>query len=75
MSFTFTFKLFFRYKEDLELEDAIHTAILALKEGFEGHMTADNIEVGVCRKNRHDEIIFEKLDQQQVADYLANIPN
>jgi 20S proteasome subunit alpha 2 len=64
-----------RYKEDLELEDAIHTAILALKEGFEGQMTADNIEVGVCRKNRHDEIIFEKLDQQQVADYLANIPN
>jgi len=64
-----------RYKEDLELEDAIHTAILALKEGFEGQMTADNIEVGVCRKNRNDEIIFEKLDQQQVADYLANIPN
>ncbi|XP_025197711.1 proteasome subunit alpha type-2 [Melanaphis sacchari] len=64
-----------RYKEDLELEDAIHTAILALKEGFEGQMTADNIEVGVCRKNRQNEIIFEKLDQQQVADYLANIPN
>ncbi|KAL5240786.1 hypothetical protein ACI65C_008196 [Semiaphis heraclei] len=64
-----------RYKEDLELEDAIHTAILALKEGFEGQMTAENIEVGVCRKNRHNEIIFEKLDQQQVADYLANIPN
>jgi len=59
----------------LELEDAIHTAILALKEGFEGLMTADNIEVGVCRKNRNGEIIFEKLDQQQVADYLANIPN
>ncbi|KAL4142525.1 hypothetical protein QTP88_004966 [Uroleucon formosanum] len=64
-----------RYKEDLELEDAIHTAILALKEGFEGQMTEENIEVGVCRKNRQDEIIFEKLDQQQVADYLANIPN
>lgn len=64
-----------RYKEDLELEDAIHTAILALKESFEGQMTADNIEVGVCRKNRNDEIIFEKLDKQQVADYLANIPN
>lgn len=64
-----------RYKDDLELEDAIHTAILALKEGFEGQMTADNIEVGVCRKNRNDEIIFEKLDQQQVSDYLANIPN
>lgn len=69
------FIMCFRYKDDLELEDAIHTAILALKESFEGQMTADNIEVGVCRKNRNDEIIFEKLDQQQVADYLANIPN
>ncbi|XP_071701715.1 proteasome subunit alpha type-2-A-like [Rutidosis leptorrhynchoides] len=25
-----------RYTEDMELEDAIHTAILTLKEGFEG---------------------------------------
>ncbi|RKP17828.1 N-terminal nucleophile aminohydrolase [Rozella allomycis CSF55] len=29
-----------RYAEDMELDDAIHTAILTLKEGFEGHMTA-----------------------------------
>ena len=25
-----------RYAEDMELEDAIHTALLTLKEGFEG---------------------------------------
>ncbi len=25
-----------RYSEDMELEDAIHTALLTLKEGFEG---------------------------------------
>lgn len=37
-----------RYSEELELEDAVHTAILTLKEGFEGQMTADNIEVGLC---------------------------
>ncbi|XP_016334240.1 proteasome subunit alpha type-2-like, partial [Sinocyclocheilus anshuiensis] len=30
-----------RYNEDLELEDAIHTAILTLKESFEGQMTED----------------------------------
>uniref|UniRef100_A0A2I2Y927 Proteasome 20S subunit alpha 2 n=1 Tax=Gorilla gorilla gorilla TaxID=9595 RepID=A0A2I2Y927_GORGO len=36
-----------RYNEDLELEDAIHTAILTLKESFEGQMTEDNIEVGI----------------------------
>ena len=34
-----------RYTEDLELEDAIHTALLTLKESFEGELTGDNIEV------------------------------
>lgn len=29
-----------RYSEDMELEDAIHTALLTLKEGFEGAPTA-----------------------------------
>uniref|UniRef100_A0A8C5VCX5 Proteasome subunit alpha type n=1 Tax=Microcebus murinus TaxID=30608 RepID=A0A8C5VCX5_MICMU len=38
-----------RYNEDLELEDAIHTAILTLKESFEGQMTEDNIEVGIFK--------------------------
>ena len=36
-----------RYSENMELEDAVHTAILTLKEGFEGQMTEDNIEDGV----------------------------
>ena len=26
----------------------MHTAILTLKEGFEGQMTEDNIEIGIC---------------------------
>ena len=30
------------------MEDAVHTAILTLKEGFEGQMTEDNIEIGIC---------------------------
>ncbi len=29
----------------MELEDAIHTALLTLKDGFEGQISADNIEV------------------------------
>ena len=37
-----------RYNDELELEDAIHTAILTLKEGFEGQMTEHNIEIGVA---------------------------
>ncbi|XP_076682066.1 proteasome alpha2 subunit [Andrena cerasifolii] len=58
-----------RYSEDLELDDAVHTAILTLKEGFEGQMTADNIEVGICDENG-----FRRLDPSSVKDYLANIP-
>jgi 20S proteasome subunit alpha 2 len=36
----------------MELEDAIHTALLTLKEGFEGEMTQDTVEIGMfpCRK-------------------------
>ncbi|XP_064230571.1 proteasome subunit alpha type-2-like [Aotus nancymaae] len=57
-----------RYNEDLELEDAIHTAILTLKESFEGQMTEDNIEVGIC-----NEAGFKRLTPTEVKDYLAAI--
>lgn len=62
-------QFFNRYSEELELDDAVHTAILTLKEGFEGKMTADNIEVGICNEEG-----FQRLDPAQIKDYLANIP-
>ncbi|KAF6200043.1 hypothetical protein GE061_006343 [Apolygus lucorum] len=58
-----------RYIETQDIEDAVHTAILTLKEGFEGQMTSDNIEVGICDENG-----FRVLDPNSVKDYLANIP-
>ena len=66
--FTCLFIYIFRYSEKLELEDAIHTAILTLKESFEGQMTEDNIEIGVCNKDG-----FRKLTPSEVKDYLAAI--
>uniref|UniRef100_S4RAA6 Proteasome subunit alpha type n=2 Tax=Petromyzon marinus TaxID=7757 RepID=S4RAA6_PETMA len=57
-----------RYNEDLELEDAVHTAILTLKESFEGQMTEDNIEIGICNENG-----FRRLTPPEVKDYLASI--
>jgi len=57
-----------RFSEDLELEDAVHTAILTLKEGFEGQMTEDNIEIGICNESG-----FRRLTPTEVKDYLANI--
>ena len=37
-----------RYKEDLELEDAIHIALLTLKETIEGEMNGETVELGKC---------------------------
>lgn len=36
-----------RYSDDVELDDAIHTALLTMREGFEGEMNEHNIELGV----------------------------
>lgn len=55
-----------RWTSDLELEDAIHTALLTLREGFEGEMTADNIQVAVVRRDGE----FQVLQPTQIQDYL-----
>ena len=58
----------YRYSDNLELEDAVHTAILTLKESFEGQMTEDNIEIGICSKDG-----FRRLTPPEVKDYLASV--
>ncbi|XP_028409166.1 proteasome subunit alpha type-2-like [Dendronephthya gigantea] len=57
-----------RYNDELELEDAIHTAILTLKESFEGQMNEENIEVGICTASG-----FRRLPPAEVKDYLASV--
>lgn len=56
-----------RYQEDMELEDAIHTALLTLREGFEGEMNGHNIEVGVVSKSDGK---FRLLTPAEIQDYL-----
>jgi 20S proteasome subunit alpha 2 len=58
-----------RYSKDIELEDAIHTAILTLKEGFDGQMTEHNIELAVVGKDRQ----FRILTPSEVKDYLEEV--
>jgi len=58
-----------RYNEDIELEDAIHTAILTLKEGFEGEMTENNIELGIIGEDKK----FKVLTPSQVKDYITEV--
>jgi len=73
-----------RYNDDISLEDAIHTALLTLKEGFEGQMTEKTIEIGVVTVPSRAELkenlagesgrpkpTFRKLTEEEVRDYLA----
>ena len=65
----------------MELEDAVHTAILTLKEGFEGQMTESSIEIGIAyqteKTTSEGEIyktgVFRRLEPSEIKDYLANI--
>ena len=71
------------YNDDISLEDAIHTALLTLKEGFEGQMTEKTIEIGIITVPTAEELaveplggerakpVFRKLTEEQVRDYLA----
>lgn len=58
-----------RYSPEAELEDAIHTALLTLKEGFEREMNETNIEIGIVDESR----VFRVLSQSEVRDYLAEL--
>jgi len=60
-----------RYNADIELDDAIHTAILTLKDGFEGAMTEHNIEIGVIGPDRSQG--FRILTALEVRDYLGEV--
>eukprot|EP01035_Chromulina_nebulosa_P017702 gene17702-23293_t len=55
-----------RYSDDVELDDAVHIALLTLRESYEGEMTEHNIEVGIVGEDR----IFRVLTPAEVKDYL-----
>ena len=47
-------------------EDAIHNALLTMREGFEGEMNENNIEVAIIGEDRK----FRVLTPTEVRDYL-----
>ncbi|KAK0520479.1 Proteasome subunit alpha type-2 [Tilletia horrida] len=66
-----------RYTDDISTDDAIHTALLTLKEGFEGQMTEKTIEVGVIGAGlttgtfagtKKTGPLFTKLTEAQIRD-------
>jgi len=58
-----------RYDPEMELEDAIHTAILTLKEGFEGSVDENNVEIGIVGEDRK----FRILTPAEVKDYVTEV--
>ncbi|TQB76390.1 Proteasome subunit alpha type-2 [Monascus purpureus] len=73
-----------RYTEGLELEDAIHIALLTLKETIEGEMNGDTIEIGIVGPPA-DHLLgfqgvagargprFRKLSKEEIEDYLTSL--
>jgi len=91
-----------RYKDDISLEDAIHQALLTLKEGYEGALTEKTVEIGIISRKpptvrretgtrltstsatkeeveelgghgegKGDELVFRKLREEEIRDYLS----
>lgn len=47
----------------------MHTALLTLKEGFEGAMSGDNIEVAIVGADKK----FRVLTAAEVNDYIQEV--
>ena len=58
-----------RYADDMELEDVVHTALLTLKEGFEGQISGNNIEVAMVGEDQK----FRLLTPAEISDYLQEV--
>jgi len=73
-----------RYTDGLELEDAIHIALLTLKETIEGEMNGDTVEIGIVGEPANELLGYEgvegaqgprfrKLTPREIEDYLTNL--
>lgn len=58
-----------RYSDELGIEDAAHTALLTLKEGFEGKMAPGSVELARVGADG----LFRVLTPAEVADYLQEV--
>jgi len=73
-----------RYTEGLELEDAVHIALLTLKETIEGEMNGDTVEIGIIGPPANNLLGFDgvegavgprfrTLSPQEIEDYLTTL--
>ena len=59
-----------RYKDEFDRDEAIHTALLALKDGFEGTMNNSNIEIGYIDSSDN---LFKILGKREIDNCLGFI--
>ncbi|KAH3673463.1 hypothetical protein WICPIJ_009774 [Wickerhamomyces pijperi] len=73
-----------RWNDELELEDAIHIALLTLKESIEGDMNGDTVEIAVIADPNDEQLGFQgvagaqgprfrKLSPQEINDRLESL--
>ena len=60
------------YSDDMDIGDAVHTAIKALKNTFEGELTEKNIEIAVIRSADPTKT-FHILTQSEIKDLLREV--
>merc|ERR1712070_152421 len=58
-----------RFNDEMELEDAVHTAIVTLKEGFDVGIDENNIEIGIVKEDGK----FIRLSPAVIKDYLTEM--
>ncbi|CAJ0846292.1 12251_t:CDS:1, partial [Entrophospora sp. SA101] len=65
------YNIYVRYNDNFGLEDAEHLFFLTLKEGFEGQMTENSIEIGIIGGDTtgfmggKEEPLFRKLSPSE----------
>eukprot|EP01013_Petalomonas_cantuscygni_P017678 TRINITY_DN34899_c0_g1_i1.p1 TRINITY_DN34899_c0_g1~~TRINITY_DN34899_c0_g1_i1.p1 ORF type:complete len:233 (+),score=39.99 TRINITY_DN34899_c0_g1_i1:160-858(+) len=57
-----------RYSADIGIEDALHTALLTVKDSFDGRITAPAVELATVTREG-----FRVLAEPEVKDYLDEI--
>ncbi len=62
-----------RYDPEMDIDDAVHHAILTIKDNFEGELSEKNIDVGIAKeyevggKKKRE---FRVLSQAEIKNYL-----
>lgn len=59
-----------QYKDDMNLNDAIKLALIAINEATEHETTANNVEIAVIKC---DEEVYTKLSQEEVQTFIDEV--